>query len=155
METAIVAAGLDVLTPAEYADAATDAAAGQQQLSAILVLALLVFVAAAAANTLAMLASSRRPEHALLRRTGATRRQLVTTAAVEAGVVALAALVIGTASVLPALIGVGYGLVGSVFAGIDVMAFGVLALAVVLVAGLTTVIGPVRATSVRRVVQVG
>jgi len=155
VETAIVAAGLDVLTPAEYADAATEAAAGQQQLSAILVLALLVFVAAAAANTLAMLASSRRPEHALLRRTGATRRQLVTTAAVEAAVVALAALVIGTASVLPALIGVGYGLVGSVFAGIDVMAFGVLALAVVLVAGATTVIGAVRATAVRRVVQVG
>ena len=153
VKTAIVSAGLDVLTPAEYADAATDAAAGQQQLSAILVLALLVFVAAAATNTLAMLASSRRPEHALLRRTGATRRQLVTTAAVEAGVVALAALVIGTASVLPALIGVGYGLVGSVVAGIDVMAFGVLALAVVLVAGATTVIGAVRATARPQVVR--
>lgn len=155
VRTAATSAGLVALTPDAYADAATEAAAGQQRLSAVLIFALLVFVAAAAANTLAMLASSRRPEHALLRRTGATRRQLVATAAVEASVVALAALVIGTASVLPALVGVGYGLVGSVTAGLHASAFGVLALAVVLVAGITTVVGAVRATSAPRAVPAG
>lgn len=147
LRSAVEAAGLQAEDPAAYADSAVEAAAGQQRLSAVLVLALLVFVAAAAANTLAMLAGSRRHEHALLRRTGATRRQVVITAAVEASAVALAALVIGTASVVPALVGVGYGLVGSVTAGFDMTVFGVLALAVVAVAGSTTVVGAARATA--------
>ena len=150
VRSAVQDLGLQADDPAAYADAAVDAAAGQQRLSAVLLAALLVFVAAAAANTLAMLAGSRRPEHALLRRTGATRRQVLTTAAVEATAVAVAALVIGTLSVLPALVGVGYGLVGSVTAGFDLPVFAALALAVVAVAGSTTVVGAVRATGAPR-----
>jgi putative ABC transport system permease protein len=110
---AIVAAGSEVADAAGYAASVQAAAAGEQGLSTWLLLALLAFVAVGAANTLVLLVRSRGPELALLRRTGATRRQLLAMVAVESGLATLTALVVGLACVLPALVGVGQGLLGT------------------------------------------
>lgn len=110
---ALVAAGSEVADAAGYAASVQAAAAGEQGLSTWLLLALLAFVAVGAANTLVLLVRSRGPELALLRRTGATRRQLLAMVAVESGLATLTALAGGLACVLPALAGVGQGLLGT------------------------------------------
>jgi len=57
---------------------------------------LIFFVAIAAANTLVMTTSARRAEFTLLRRIGATRKQLTSMMAVESLFVMVTAVVIGT-----------------------------------------------------------
>ncbi|WP_147915757.1 FtsX-like permease family protein [Ruania zhangjianzhongii] len=128
------ALGLTSMDPAEFAAEATAAGTGSQQLSATLSLVLLVFVGLASLNTLAMLTGSRRSEFQLLHRVGATRAQLLATAGVEAGIVTVAALVIGTAAVVPALAGAGIGLLGNPASAVDLAAYGWLALTVTLIA---------------------
>lgn len=86
---------------------------------AILLFVLIFFVATAAANTLVMLTRARSAEFALLRRIGATRRQLSSMIGIEAGLVMVMALAIGTLAVLPALTGVAYGLLGGLSVGAD------------------------------------
>lgn len=131
--------GLQTATVAEYADAAVAGAASQQQLGAILLFVLIFFVAIAAANTLVMLTKARTAEFALLRRIGATRRQLSSMIAIESGFVMVLALAIGTLAVLPALVGVAYGLLGALTLGISWPVYTGLAVAVVVIAGVAMV----------------
>lgn len=112
----------------------------QQQLSAILLFVLIFFVAIAAANTLVMLTGARHAEFALLRRIGATRLQLTLMVLTESLFVIVTALVIGTISVLPALAGVTYGLLGSFAPVIDWPVYRGLVAAVVLIASIAIVV---------------
>ncbi len=73
---------------AAHVEAVKGSGGSMQDLSMIFLLALLGFVTLAGANTLAMLSGQRGGELALLRRTGATGRQLTAMVLVEA-VVAL------------------------------------------------------------------
>ena len=95
---------------------------------------LIVFIATAAANTLVMLTSARRPEFTLLRRIGTTRSQLTAMISIESVFVMVTALVIGTLSVIPALVGVAHGMLGVFSLAIDWPVYGTLAGAVVLIA---------------------
>ena len=131
--------GLQTSSVDNYVDGTVAGAAAQQQLGAILLFVLIFFVATAAANTLVMLTSARKSEFALLRRIGATRRQLGSMIAIESGFVIVMALAIGTFAVLPALTGVAYGLLGGLSVGIDWPVYAGLAAAVVLIAGVAMV----------------
>lgn len=137
---AVAATGLAVTDPAGYAATVRDAAAGEQGLSTALLLALLVLVAAAAANALVSLVGSRRAELALLRRTGATRAQLVRMVAAESVLVTGTAVVVAVVATLPALLGVGQGLLGVPLPVMEPTVVGGL-LAVVLVIGLVLPVG--------------
>jgi len=141
--------GLQAVSVDEYADDAVASSASQQQLSAILLFVLIFFVAIAAANTLVMLTSARRQEFALLRRIGATRRQLASMVATESLFVIVTALVIGTVSVLPALVGVAYGMLGRFAVAIDWPVYGALAGAVVLIASVAMAVPARLATRTR------
>lgn len=141
---ALASDGLHVTDAAGYAAAVRSAAAGEQGLSTWLLLALLAFVGVAAANTLVLLVRSRGPELALLRRTGATRRQLLAMVAVESGLTTLTALAVGAACVLPALVGVGQGLLGSPLPVLDAGVLAGLAAAVVAIGVLVPVAAALR-----------
>ncbi|QEO13909.1 ABC transporter permease [Agromyces intestinalis] len=127
----VAALGLESTGVAEYAEAVAAGGAAQQGLSTTLLLTLLAFIAIAAANTLTTMTAGRRDEWRLLHRTGATRRQLIAMAAVESSFVAITALVLGTAAVVPALIGVGHGLLGGFTLRVDPVLYGGLAASVV------------------------
>ena len=141
--------GLQAVSVDEYADDAVASSASQQQLSAILLFVLIFFVAIAAANTLVMLTGARRQEFALLRRIGATRRQLASMVATESLFVIVTALVIGTVSVLPALVGVAYGMLGRFAVAIDWPVYGALVGAVVLIASVAMAVPARLATRTR------
>lgn len=130
----LTAQGLSSTDAAGYAEDAVDSAASQQQLSSVLLLVLVLFIVLAAANTLVMVTVSRKPEFALLARVGATRGQLRLMVGFESLFVAVAALAIGTLSVVPALLGVGYGMLGEPVPAVDWPAYGLLALGVVVAA---------------------
>jgi len=133
------AAGLPSLDKAAYASSAVAAAAGEQRLSLVLLLALLAFIVLAAANTLVMTTASRRSEIALLRRTGATRGQLLAMATWEAAIAAVTAWTIATVATIPAVLGVDLGLLGPRLPYVDLRAFGALSLVIAAVAVLATV----------------
>lgn len=116
---ALDADGAVVQSPKEYVEAAQAGSAGQQQLSNILLFALLAFIAVAALQALATSIVERRAEFELLRRSGATRAQLTAMLAVEAVFVGAGALALGVLAALPALAGVGVGLLGDPFAAFD------------------------------------
>jgi putative ABC transport system permease protein len=145
----VASLGLRAVTVDDYVEETVAGAASQQQLSAILLFVLVFFVAIAAANTLVMLTTGRRAEFALLRRIGATRRQLTAMVATESAFVAGTALVIGTLSVIPALVGVAYGMLGGFSFAIDWPVYGALAAAVVLIATVAMVV-PARVASRER-----
>ena len=142
--------GLTTSSADEYADAAVAGAATQQQLGAILLFVLILFVAIAAANTLVMLTRARSAEFALLRRIGATRAQLSSMIAIESGFVMIMALAIGTLAVLPALVGVAYGLLGALTLGISWPVYAGLVVGVVVIAGVAMV-GSARVRGTARV----
>ncbi|MEU4361103.1 ABC transporter permease [Promicromonospora sp. NPDC023987] len=125
--------GLQTLSVDDYVEEAVAGAASQQELGAILLLVLILFIAIAAANTLAMVTSARKPELTLLRRIGATRRQLTSMITIESLFVMVTALALGTLSVVPALVGVTYGMLGRFALAIDWPVYGALAGAVVLI----------------------
>ena len=132
--------GLQTISVDDYVDATVAGAVSQQELGAILLFALIFFIAIAAANTLVMVTSARKPEFALLRRIGTTRGQLTSMIAVESVFVIVTALVIGTLSVIPSLVGVAYGMLGSFSLAIDWPVYGALAVAVLLIASVATVV---------------
>lgn len=86
-----------------------------------------------------MITSGRRAEFDLLRRTGATRAQIGSMVAVEAGFVVLGATVLGLASAVPGLVLAGLGLLGDPLAAFDPAIIAGLG-AVVLVLPLVTMI---------------
>ena len=122
--------GALVLDPHEYAEAAQSLSGAEQALSNTLLLALLAFIALAALQALATITSGRRAEFDLLRRTGATRPQLAAMIAVESLFVGVAALALGIAAALPALLGFGIGMLGSPLGAVDPVIFGALAVVV-------------------------
>ena len=124
---------------AAHVEAVKGSGGSMQDLSMIFLLALLGFVTLAGANTLAMLSGQRGGELALLRRTGATGRQLTAMVLIEAGFVIGAAVLLGTVAVLPALVGAGYGMLGTPLPVVDWAMFGGLAAVVAVVALVTTV----------------
>ncbi|MCD9154807.1 FtsX-like permease family protein [Aeromicrobium duanguangcaii] len=111
--------GITAVDVDEHVAHATDASADGQRLSDVLLLVLLAFSALVAANTLVMLTAGRAAEFRLLRRTGATRTQLLAMVATESLVVAFTAIVIGVACVLPSLVGAAYGLLGTVVPAVN------------------------------------
>jgi putative ABC transport system permease protein len=147
IRAAVTEAGLDPTDVAGYARSVRDAAAAEQGLSTTLLIALLAFVAVGAGNALVQLVGSRRAELALLRRTGATRRQLVRMVAAESAILTATALVVGTASVLPALLGIGQGLLGVPLPVVDPVVTGSLVGVVVLIGVTIPVAAAVRATA--------
>jgi putative ABC transport system permease protein len=142
----IDALGLSVTTTEEYVASATSADAADQHLSTLLLLLLLIFVGLGAANTLVLTTAGRRGELALLHRTGTTRRQLLTMTAVESLLTGLAAWVIGTLAVVPAVFGVTFGLLGPGLPSVDLATYGVLSGAVIALA-----MGATLATAARTV----
>lgn len=131
--------GLPALAPAAYAERAVASAPQEQRLSLVLLLALLAFVGVGAADALVLSTAGRRDELALLARTGATGRQLVTMAAVESLVVAGVAWLVGTLAVVPSVLGASAGLLGARTPVADLATYGVLSLAVLGVAVLSVV----------------
>ena len=111
--------GLTAIGVDDHVEHATDAGEDGQRLSDVLLLVLLAFSGLVAANTLVMLTAGRAAEFRLLRRTGATRAQLLAMVATESMVVALTAIVVGVACVLPSLVGAAYGLLGSVVPAVN------------------------------------
>jgi putative ABC transport system permease protein len=86
-----------------------------------------------------MTTAGRRAELDLLRRTGATRKQLLRMAWVESLITGAAAWVIGTVAVIPAVLGVGFGLLGASMPGVGWTAYAVLSLLVFAISVLTIV----------------
>ena len=126
---------LETMTVDEYVDQTVAGAASSQQLGAVLLFVLIFFIAIAAANTLVMLTGARKSEFALLVRIGTTRHQLNSMIGIESIFVVLAALVIGTLSVLPAMLGVAYGILGGFSLAIDWPVYGILVAAVAVIVG--------------------
>lgn len=145
---AIADLGLEAATPASYAADASSADAAERRLSTVLLLGLLGFVLLAAANALVMTTVRRRGELRLLRRTGATGRQLTRMVLVEALVTGALAWLVGTLAVVPTVLGVGLGMLGPAVPPVDLAAYAVLSLAALLLPVLTAV--PAAAYLVRR-----
>lgn len=140
--------GLTAMSPTSYAERVTVAGSAERRLSTVLLLALLAFVFLAAANTLVMVTVRRRTELGLYGRIGATRAQLVRMAAVEALLTGALAWLIGTIAVLPAVLGVGFGMLGPTVPPVDLPAYLLLSAAVLALPLLTVV--PVVVRAVRR-----
>ncbi|MEO7126718.1 MAG: FtsX-like permease family protein [Nakamurella sp.] len=146
----VSAMGLEALSASQYAHRATASGAGQHDLSVWLTCALLAFVGLVAANILVMLTAARSGEFRLLRRIGATRKQIVGMITKEAMFIALTAIAIGSVSVAPALLGIGYGLLGSISLGISAGTYGTIVGVVMLIAVGALVPVAVRVTGARR-----
>lgn len=139
VRTQLNAIGLEAASPSSYADSATAAGDAERKLSTVLLLALLAFVFLAAANALTMVTARRRSEFRLYTRTGATRRQLTRMSMIEAALTGALAWIIGTLGVLPAVLGVGLGMLGPVIPPVDLMTYLALSVAVLVVPLLTVV----------------
>ncbi|WP_244931015.1 ABC transporter permease [Nocardioides sp. W7] len=148
VRTGLAGLGLRPTSPSAYAESATAAGDAERRLSTVLLLALLAFVFLAAANTLVMVTVRRRDELRLYGRTGATRAQLIRMAVVEATLTGGLAWLIGTLAVLPAVLGVGFGMLGPAVPPVDLTAYLLLSAAVLALPLLTVV--PVAARMVRR-----
>ncbi|MGC5168041.1 FtsX-like permease family protein [Luteimicrobium sp. DT211] len=114
VERELGALGLAAEAPSSYVATHAGTGEAERRLSELSLLSLLAFVVVAALDALVLTTLQRRDEVVLLRRTGATRRQLVSASCWEALLVAGAAGVVGTLVAAPAVLGAGYGLLGSV-----------------------------------------
>ncbi|WP_134767639.1 FtsX-like permease family protein [Nocardioides sp. 1609] len=146
--------GVDTMRTDDYVASVSSAEASAQHLSTLLTLALLVFVGLGALNALVLLTAGRRVELRLLNRSGATARQLLAMTGVEAVITGLVAWAIGTAAVLPAVVGVSAGLLGAGVPVVDLPTYAVLSALVVGLTVAATVLTATRtvraATSVAR-----
>ncbi len=99
---------------------------------------LLLFIGLSATNSLVMSTVGRRGHFALLQLVGATRRQIVTMAVVESLIIGAEAWAIGTLASLPAMLGVGYGLLGGALTiSIDLQTYGWLSVAILTISVLS------------------
>ena len=113
-----------------YGRSVADAAAAGSRLSSVLVLLLLSFAGIGAANAVVLATAGRRDELLLLRRTGATRRQLLVTTFTESLVTGASAWTIGVLAVVPAVLGTTFGLLGPALPVVDLATTGLLTVAV-------------------------
>lgn len=143
--SAVTSAGLVAQDVDAYVDAVAQAAADGQDLSTVLVLLLLGFAGIGAANAVVLATAGRRDELLLLRRTGATRRQLLTTTFTEALVTGASAWTIGVLAVVPAVLGVTFGLLGPTLPVVDLPAAAALTVAVLAVPVVCTLLTVSRA----------
>lgn len=126
-ETATPAlSGTSLTTTERYVAAAGSPDADVQRLSTLLTLFLLLFVGIGSLNALALLTAGRVSELRLLHRSGATARQLRAMTGIEAALTGLAAWAVGTAAVLPAVVGVSSGLLGFGLPVVDLGTYAVL-----------------------------
>jgi putative ABC transport system permease protein len=131
--------GYTVQSPGQYAAGATSPDAAAQRLSTVLLLLLMVFIVLGAANALVLTTAGRRAELVLLHRTGTTRRQLSRMLTVESLLTGVLAWLIGTAAVIPAVLGVSAGLLPGQVPVVDLTTYALLSLVVVATAvGATT-----------------
>lgn len=142
---AITALGATAADPATHAAAAMRSAGGENDIGTVLLLLLLAVVGVGAASTLAMTTVARRDELALLHRTGTTRRQLLAMTTVEAAITGVTAWAVGTAAVVPAVVGVSAGVLDGPPV-VDVAAYGVVSVAVVVLALVATALAARRTT---------
>jgi putative ABC transport system permease protein len=131
--------GYTVQSPGQYAADATSPDAALQRLSTVLLLLLMVFIVLGAANALVLTTAGRHAELVLLHRTGTTRRQLSRMLTVESLLTGTLAWLIGTAAVIPAVLGVSAGLLPGQVPVVDLTTYLLLSLVVVATAvGATT-----------------
>ncbi|MFC7621402.1 ABC transporter permease [Microlunatus sp. GCM10028923] len=102
--------GVAVLDRADFTVARHSEFEQQNLGTMILLSAVFGYIAIGVANTLVMSTASRRREFALLRLVGAQPRQVIGMVRVEAAVVIMIAVVLGTAVAVPPLVGVSLGL---------------------------------------------
>lgn len=141
---------VDVTSAAAYADATTSPDAASQHLSTLLTLLLLIFVGLGSINALVLITIGRRQELRLLWQGGATSRQLIGMTGVESLTTGLAAWAIGTAAVLPGVVGMSSGLLGFGVPHIDLSAYLALSITVVglaVTATLAPAVGTIRAAT--------
>ncbi len=143
--------GLRPMAAEDYVQASLEDARGEQRLSTGATLVLLIFVGVAAANTLMMMTGARRSEFELLRRTGATTRQLLSAVLAESFFVGLTAIGVGVASVLPALLGMSWAILGTFTLGAGLGSVAILAGVVMSIAVLSMVPVALMAGRSRRV----
>jgi putative ABC transport system permease protein len=134
--------GYTVQSPGQYAASATSPDAAVQRLSTVLLLLLLVFIVLGAANALVLTTAGRHAELVLLHRTGTTRRQLRRMLTVESLLTGVLAWLIGTAAVVPAVLGVSAGLLPGQVPVVDLTTYALLSLVV-----LATAVGATTATA--------
>jgi putative ABC transport system permease protein len=131
--------GYTVQSPRQYAASATSPDIAVQRLSTVLLLLLMVFIVLGAANALVLTTAGRHAELVLLHRTGTTRRQLRRMLLVESLLSGVLAWLIGTAAVVPAVLGVSAGLLPGQVPVVDLTTYALLSLVVVATAvGATT-----------------
>ena len=121
-------AGFTLITTDEYVDAAMDTGDGGNQIGDTLLFALLAFIGIAAGNALVIATRARGNEFSLLGRIGATKTQLRSMLAIEGGLVAVGAVVIGTLMALPGLTAAALSLIRGFNLGLDLTVYGGLAL---------------------------
>ncbi|MGF9756578.1 ABC transporter permease [Microvirga sp. 0TCS3.31] len=136
--------GVTVVPTGRYVTTATSPDADAQRLSTLLTLLLLLFVGLGSLNALVLLTAGRGRELRLLHRSGATARQLVAMTGVESVLTGLAAWAIGTAAVVPAVLGTSVGLVGWGPPVVDLPAYLALSGVVVVLAVAATVVTATR-----------
>ena len=134
VRSAATAEGVELTTTEVYLAETAAGGADSNRLSDTLLIALLAFIAIAAGNSLVIATRARRGEFVLLGKLGATRSQLRVMLAIEAGLVAIGAVVLGALMALPGLTAATIALVRGFSLGVDVSVFGGLALAATLVA---------------------
>lgn len=137
--------GYTVQNPEQYAASATSPDAAEQQLSTVLLLLLMVFIVLGAANALVLTTAGRHDELVLLHRTGTTRRQLGRMLLVESLLTGVLAWLIGTAAVVPAVLGVSAGLLPGQIPVVDLRTYVLLSLAVIATAVAATTATAARA----------
>jgi putative ABC transport system permease protein len=106
-----------------FTAAQNTALAGQSTVNLVLNLAILAYIAIAVVNTLVLATAARVREFALLRLVGATRRQVRAMMRGEARIVVAAAVVLGSLTALPPLVGVSIGLTRSPLPTISPLAY--------------------------------
>jgi putative ABC transport system permease protein len=111
--------GVTVTATDRYVASATSIDAATQHLSTVLLLMLLALVGLGASASIALSTAARRPELLLLHRIGSRRRQLLRMVAVESLLTAATAWLIGILAVVPAVLGVTFGLLGPAVPSVD------------------------------------
>lgn len=128
------AAGVALTPTADFVSAATESSGADRRLSDTLLLVLLGFIGIAAGNALVIATRSRAGELVLLGRLGATRRQLRSMLIVEAALVGVAAVAIGSLTALPGLVSASLALAHGSTLGVEPAMYAGLAGAAVVIA---------------------
>ncbi|MET4059375.1 putative ABC transport system permease protein [Arthrobacter sp. UYP6] len=112
LRAAVGALGLTMLDRDELGAAGADERSAESWISVVGLLVLLGYVGLSVVNALVMATARRRPEFMLLRALGASDRQLRRMTGMEAVVVVLAAVVLGSVLALPPLMGIAFNVSG-------------------------------------------